>query len=133
MKAFIKCSYVLLLTVFSMSALPAQLVQDNVVLLSRRGNGQQNQNFDHQQKSLALLSIFPNPAMDYVTIKIPLNNSNDEKSTLVQVCDNKGVVLIQQEKVTDYSTLDVSALTSGVYYLRIVTAQSVVTKQFTKQ
>jgi len=72
------------------------------------------------------LSIYPNPASDFITIK--LNNSDKEK---IQIYDIMGR-LVKEVSISNNQKLDISKLSSGVYFVRLNNNKSS-THKFIKQ
>lgn len=66
---------------------------------------------------LLFVSVYPNPAVDFLTLSIENINANN---LCFQVFDAKGM-LIQQEKINAASTIiSLSSLASGTYFLNVV-------------
>jgi len=66
----------------------------------------------------AKLNIYPNPSSNHVTISI----ENDVKIQSVYVSDIRGRVIMENVELnTGKTTIDVSALATGVYYLQVIT------------
>jgi len=63
------------------------------------------------------ISIFPNPATDYVSISVPsyLASSN----TVVEVTDALGKVVMHEAINTEVTTLRISTLKDGVYFFKV--------------
>jgi hypothetical protein len=81
-------------------------------------------NKPHINKTL----IFPNPALNIVTIK---SNSTIEKLTLYDMLGKQVYNLSLSNLVFEHS-LDISTLNSGVYHLRIKTANGIETQKIIK-
>lgn len=62
--------------------------------------------------------LYPNPAKDYVLLQ------NITAGSLVEVSDIQGKVVMQQETAGMESKLDLSALTTGVYHIKIYDPQT---------
>lgn len=62
-----------------------------------------------------LISVFPNPTSDVLNIKL----HQSMYPGLALVYDNTGKLVIQEFISSSHTSLDVSNLTTGVYYLRI--------------
>lgn len=73
------------------------------------------------------ISIYPNPATD----KLFINNSNTLNIQSIQLYDVLGKLVLQ--KLTNFQQLDVFALKSGVYLVRIGTDKGVITKKVIKK
>lgn len=64
------------------------------------------------------ITIYPNPAMDNLTIA---NTFNDKKS--IEIVDVVGNICIQQQIINGENTIDVHMLSAGSYFLRFVGEQ----------
>jgi hypothetical protein len=82
-----------------------------------------------QGLSVDNIRFFPNPASDIITV------SSDKTSiTNIDVLDNTGRIVLNVPNVNkNISKLDVSELSSGVYYVRLATTRGVVTEKIVKQ
>ncbi len=77
------------------------------------------------------ISIYPNPASDFVNIEnLPSNAGNN---TTVSVYDNNGHLALQQ--LTQQSTLNIniSQLSHGMYFMRIESSDGIIEKKFVKE
>ena len=72
--------------------------------------------------------MFPNPAQDNLTIQLP---SNSEKAT-VQFYDYVGRLALTRTIDNNKNNVNVSALSSGVYILKVVTGDKIGSKKFIK-
>ncbi|HEX2617987.1 MAG TPA: T9SS type A sorting domain-containing protein, partial [Flavobacteriales bacterium] len=82
---------------------------------------------DDLEGSTEALSVWPNPATDRLTIALPSTNART-----AEVLDASGrVVLTSPVRVTN-NTLDVSALSSGAYTVRLTGGEGVRTARFVK-
>jgi len=70
-----------------------------------------------------VLSVYPNPAIDVVHVKT--------SATICQIAvvNVNGKVLIQSDAKGYEATVNTTALSNGIYFLRIVTSQGVTTKK----
>ncbi|PCJ66749.1 MAG: hypothetical protein COA58_04630 [Bacteroidetes bacterium] len=75
------------------------------------------------------LSIYPNPAADF--IKIKANEQNHPLS--YQLIDIHGQVLQSHELTNSFDKISISQLTNGLYYLKIKTTSGLQTIPFMKQ
>ena len=66
----------------------------------------------HADESLAGLVIYPNPASGTVTLCA-------SQPSCVTVVDRMGRVVLQHKCTTTVTTLDISGLTPGVYFVRM--------------
>lgn len=71
------------------------------------------------------ISIYPNPTVDDITIRLPQDVSL-EKATLISV---SGATV----KTTNISTVNISDIASGIYFLTIETNQGSITKKVVKK
>jgi Cu/Zn superoxide dismutase len=79
-----------------------------------------------------LLSVFPVPVMDQLTIAMPADKRN---SARLQVLDVLGSVVLDRQVNASATNVqvDVSAMQSGVYFVRLSMEGEVYTARFTKQ
>lgn len=73
------------------------------------------------------IQVRPNPFMDYITI---LSN---EKKRLVLIYDINGKILFEQKLIHKETNLDLSFLSSGVYFMKIVKDNNVLVRKIIKQ
>ncbi|MFC2102463.1 T9SS type A sorting domain-containing protein [Bacteroidota bacterium] len=76
--------------------------------------------------ALNLISIYPNPASNNITIETPTKGS-------LSILNINGQVLLQQEVTEPSTTIDVSTLLDGIYTLRLVGEKGVQVGKFIKQ
>ena len=72
-------------------------------------------------------AIAPNPAYDKITITSETNFSK------IEVINFLGQIVISQSNSDNYTSLDVSNLNNGVYFVRITTDNGTSSKKFVKQ
>lgn len=78
------------------------------------------------QNSFSKLTIFPNPCADYFEIK-----TNDlEKNLQVSIYNTLGKLIITRENET---TIDISKLSKGIYFVKINNGANVISKKIIKQ
>jgi hypothetical protein len=65
------------------------------------------------------ISIYPNPAKDYVNIAVPANLTS--ANTTVEITDALGKVVMKETINTDVTTLRITKLEDGVYFFRVIT------------
>jgi hypothetical protein len=70
------------------------------------------------------ISIYPNPATDYVNIAIPA--SLTAGNTTVEVTDALGKVVMHETLNTDMTTLKITKLEDGVYFFKVITNSQVI-------
>jgi len=75
----------------------------------------------------ATFSIVPNPASDKVKISAEINFHT------VEVVSFLGQIVLSQSNASNTASLDVSALTNGIYFVRIVSDNGTNVKKFVKQ
>ena len=76
-----------------------------------------------------LISIYPNPATDQLTVISKQLSMNE-----VQITDIQGRIVYQyNESFTGTKTIDISGLQSGVYFVKFVNGNNCVTKKFVKE
>ncbi len=75
------------------------------------------------------LRIYPNPASDLITI-----TSDNTIISHIDVVDNAGKVVLKESNLNKGETsLDVTTLKSGVYYIRLATSKGIVTEKLVVQ
>lgn len=70
-----------------------------------------------------VLSVYPNPAIDVVHVK------TNAAISQIEVVDLNGKVLLQSKTSGYEGTINTTALSNGIYFLRIETTQGVTTKK----
>ncbi len=74
------------------------------------------------------VAVFPNPASHFLTIESPLS-----QILCVQVYDNSGRQISEEKNASFYTSLDVSMLPSGLYFMKIKTASGWIERRFQKK
>lgn len=74
----------------------------------------------------SVFSMYPNPVDDLLSI----NFINDAYYTLINL---NGQIVIQGNLTRGESTIDLSNITSGIYFLKVKTEEGIVTKKLIKQ
>ncbi len=64
------------------------------------------------------ISIYPNPANDYLNIAVPANLSS--ANAMVEVTDALGKVVMKESISTDVTTLRITTLEDGVYFFKVI-------------
>lgn len=82
------------------------------------------------EENEALFSVFPNPSQGVFQIT---NSQNISAGTQIQVFSNDGKLLIQQNMMQGNAVVDLSAMPSGVYFLKLKSNDRVITKKLIKQ
>ena len=80
---------------------------------------------ENQFKAQKAFSIYPNPAVNSITIDV-VNDSNFE----IYISDVLGKVILSDQNRT---TVDVSKLTGGIYYISVIQEGNYFTQKFTKE
>ncbi len=76
-------------------------------------------------------NIFPNPASTELNIKV-----NNIRLKRISVFDAKGKLVLfntSSNSTENIQKLDITPLANGIYFIKIITDNNVITKQFTKQ
>lgn len=63
------------------------------------------------------IEVFPNPAINTVTVDI--NNFNSEWNGIIQILSLDGKILLNSKISADINSIDVSSLSSGAYILNL--------------
>ena len=74
------------------------------------------------------VSIFPNPASDYLHIE-----QGEENISHVEIINLQGQVIKSQRILGNQSTLNLANLSAGVYIIKIYTNSGFVVKKLIKQ
>jgi len=75
------------------------------------------------------ISMFPNPAIDKITIDISVES---DKSNLT-IINTQGHEFLQQEITGSTTTIDISGLKSGVYFVKLLNDRTMKVKKFVKR
>ena len=92
-----------------------------------RGNVETQENIIEEEG----ISVYPNPTDGVFTIVVP--GLNADKTPFYMLYDVNGVLLQKDEVRGRETEVDVGNLASGVYFLRIVNDEDVVSKVILKQ
>ena len=60
-------------------------------------------------------SLYPNPASD--NVKLAYSSTNQLVS--IHVIDLQGKVILKEENITSHSTINISSLSNGLYFIKI--------------
>jgi len=74
------------------------------------------------------VSVFPNPASDYLQIE-----QSEANISHIEIINLQGQVIKSQRILGNQSTLDLSNVSAGVYILKIYTNSGFVVKKLIKQ
>lgn len=91
----------------------------------------QQASLDKVEANPLTFSVYPSPAKDKITISIDV----PEENCVVSVLDNMGRSLISTKisKSEKQTTLNVSSLTSGVYFIRLYSNKNSYVQKFVKE
>jgi hypothetical protein len=64
------------------------------------------------------ISLYPNPANDYVSIAVPASLAS--ANTSIEVTDALGKVVIRENNNTDVTTLRIAELKDGIYFFKVI-------------
>ncbi|WP_223549883.1 T9SS type A sorting domain-containing protein [Aestuariivivens sp. NBU2969] len=95
-------------------------------LISFTGNNLDVSNYQYSQLQF---NLFPNPANDFITLKMPLEFTN----STVEIYNTLGKSMKSFEALEKTINIDVSTFANGLYFIRLQTANGVVIKKFVKQ
>ncbi|HIP37475.1 MAG TPA: T9SS type A sorting domain-containing protein [Crocinitomix sp.] len=74
------------------------------------------------------VKIYPNPTTNLINIEL-----TDYENANIQIIDITGQIVQSIASAKQINTIDISTLNRGVYFVKIITQQQNVTKQFVKQ
>jgi hypothetical protein len=76
------------------------------------------------------IDVFPNPAKDFIRV----HNPNDIAINQIDIYDITGRLIFSEQNLTQHQNIiPLDNLSSGVYFLRILTDKGVVNKKIIKQ
>jgi hypothetical protein len=61
--------------------------------------------------------VYPNPASEQLIVR--LNKSNKNENILLTIIDATGKLMLENSMISDYSTVDISTWTSGIYLISL--------------
>ncbi|MBK7964990.1 MAG: T9SS type A sorting domain-containing protein [Bacteroidetes bacterium] len=76
-----------------------------------------------------IISIYPNPANDYLNIQFASANA----STVYQIIDTKGSALVKGQMNQQNLSIPVNQLSNGIYFIQIIHQGKISTSKFTVQ
>ena len=79
------------------------------------------------------VKIYPNPAANIITIETGSNSEVRSENADLRVYDVVGNLVMEKSITANKTNIDVSALTSGVYFIKATTDKGEVVKKFIKQ
>ncbi|MFA4852315.1 MAG: SBBP repeat-containing protein [Bacteroidales bacterium] len=80
----------------------------------------------NELSNLLNISIFPNPAIDNLTIKVP------QKAT-IEILNIEGQIMKSISAGENHTTIDISGFASGMYFVEVKTDEGIVVKKFVKE
>jgi hypothetical protein len=72
--------------------------------------------------------IYPNPATDDITVEIP----DFSRDAAISIYNIQGKLIMQQQMSQVRSNVDISGLSQGLYMIKLITPEGIVTKKFIK-
>ena len=76
------------------------------------------------------VALYPNPASDYVEVRI---SDNDLNVSRFEVYDVYGKLISEVEVVENPTRINVATLSSGIYFVKVITDNGVATKTFIRR
>ena len=73
--------------------------------------------FEHQEISLASITAFPNPTIDFLQLKI---ESETVSNISVQLYDNQGKIMWAQENIDKETQVDMQQFSGGIYFVKVL-------------
>jgi len=73
---------------------------------------------EHNEVSLTSISVYPNPAKEYLNLKIAHNNVEENQYTL-SLCDINGKVLYVQKIINSETKIDMNSYNTGLYFILV--------------
>lgn len=78
------------------------------------------------------LSFYPNPASNKIAIEYP-NNTMPQKNTRLTIFNLNGRQLMQRAVTEPQTVVDVSGLSSGIYFVKVISDNGVMVGKFVKK
>ena len=79
------------------------------------------------------ISLFPNPATSTLTLEIKDNINNNQPSNII-ITDVLGETVFKQSApINNQSTINITQLSKGIYFLEVQTVKGITRKKFVKQ
>lgn len=100
--------------------------QNRFFQLIIRSSGAQPSNID--QMDIKAIEVWPNPAQNAIQIK----NPGHLKIQAIEIIDITGKIT-QRKNMENSKTIDISGLQNGIYFLRIISDNGLITRRFVKQ
>lgn len=94
-------------------------------LISFRGNALGTSD---EQNSGVQFKLYPNPANDFITLKMPSNDI----SSIVEIFNVHGKVVKSFKAYAEYNNIDISDLANGLYIIRLRTKEGIAVQKFVK-
>ncbi len=102
------------------------VISQNAILIKEYSLGSPAKNIN--PNNLNIISVYPNPAKNVIIVSIPIVS---KESTLI-IYNIVGKELLKQQ-IKDYKTqIDISNLTSGIYFVRVITENGMREKKIIK-
>jgi hypothetical protein len=82
------------------------------------------------------ISVFPNPATNQISIKFKYFDSFKDENSTIEIVDLNGKKILETSSllhITNEQNIDISELQSGLYFLRLKTADFLINQKFIKQ
>ena len=89
-----------------------------------------NENFIPKYIDISKLLIYPNPSSTHITIELP---STPQTNTILTIYNLNGQQLITQPITEPQTTVDVSGLPRGVYFVKVVNDEKVMMGKLVKE
>ena len=83
-----------------------------------------------EERLLSSIKLYPNPASDYVDVLV---SDNDIKVSRLEVYDVYGKLLNNVEVVENPTRINVTTLSCGMYFVKVITENGVATKSFIRR
>lgn len=81
-----------------------------------------------------MYTIYPNPPVNEISIvPVETNTGQPAQPTTCEVYDIRGVVVVKSTDITVNSTLNISSLPTGIYYVKIINGDKMEVQRFLKK
>ena len=80
----------------------------------------------NNNKSKEIISIYPNPANDIISVELPINKST------IEIMNFNGQIVKRMKSYNSLTQIDISDLKGGIYLIKVADEKGVFTKKFIK-
>ena len=79
-----------------------------------------------------MISVYPNPAFDFLMLRIEADKLINSRSVCYRLYDMHGKLIINENIISDLTSVSVENLTPGIYFLKVIDSDGIATKKVIK-